>query len=79
MSLNIDRIRFTETGNFFLMAGPCVVEGEQLCFDIAGKIKEISEKTSDSIYFQSFLQKSQQIKVRLLYWYRGSKIPGNTQ
>ena len=27
----------------FLIAGPCVVESEQLTIDIAGKLKEISE------------------------------------
>jgi 2-dehydro-3-deoxyphosphooctonate aldolase (KDO 8-P synthase) len=63
MSLNINRIRFTETGNFFLMAGPCVVEGEQLCFDIAGKIKEISEKHQIPFIFKASYRKANRSRL----------------
>ncbi|HBH48110.1 MAG TPA: 3-deoxy-8-phosphooctulonate synthase, partial [Bacteroidales bacterium] len=30
--------------NFFLLAGPCVVESKDLCFEVADSIKKISEK-----------------------------------
>jgi 2-dehydro-3-deoxyphosphooctonate aldolase (KDO 8-P synthase) len=63
MSLNINRIRFTETGNFFLMAGPCVVEGEQLCFDIACKIKEISEKHQIPFIFKASYRKANRSRL----------------
>jgi len=29
------------SGNFFLLAGPCVIEGEQMAMDIAGHIAEV--------------------------------------
>ena len=29
---------------FILLAGPCVIESEQLTLDIAGKMKEITDK-----------------------------------
>ena len=29
---------------FFLIAGPCVIESEALCLDIAFRMKEITEK-----------------------------------
>ena len=31
-------IGFTESKNFFLIAGPCAIEGEQMAMDIAGKV-----------------------------------------
>ena len=30
---------------FFLLAGPCVIEGEQMALDIAGKILETTRGT----------------------------------
>ena len=35
--INIPRIKYLETNNFFLIAGPCVVETEEICFEIAEK------------------------------------------
>ncbi len=29
-----------KSGNFFLIAGPCVVENEQMVIDIAGNVKD---------------------------------------
>ena len=40
---NIEKLKHTSSGNFFLMAGPCAIEGEQMAMEIAGKIVEISE------------------------------------
>ncbi len=42
----------------FLIAGPCVVESEQLTIDIAGKLKEISEKLSISLIFKASFDKA---------------------
>ena len=32
----------TDTSTFFLIAGPCVIESEQMCLDIAGTMKEMT-------------------------------------
>ena len=32
------------TGNFFLLAGPCVIEGEEMAMRIAERIVTITEK-----------------------------------
>ncbi len=32
----------SKTDNFFLLAGPCVIEGEQMAMDIAGYVSEIA-------------------------------------
>src|ERR1035437_4665845 len=42
--INIPGINFIETGNFLLIAGPCVIESEEIVFKTAGHLKELSEK-----------------------------------
>ena len=41
---NIPQIKHTDSGNFFLLAGPCVVETEEITYNTALKIKEITDK-----------------------------------
>ena len=40
----IPYIKHTDKNNFFLLAGPCVVESEENVFKIAEKIVEITNK-----------------------------------
>jgi 2-dehydro-3-deoxyphosphooctonate aldolase (KDO 8-P synthase) len=47
----------------FLIAGPCVVESEQLTIDIAGKLKEISEKLSIHLIFKASFDKANRSSV----------------
>jgi 2-dehydro-3-deoxyphosphooctonate aldolase (KDO 8-P synthase) len=41
----------------FLIAGPCVVENEELMIEIAGKVKEIAAKLGVPLIFKSSFQK----------------------
>ena len=34
----IEQLKNNKTGNFFLLAGPCVIEGEEMAMAIAEKI-----------------------------------------
>ena len=43
---------------FFLIAGPCVVESEQLQIDVAGQLKEISSKLGVPFIFKSSFDKA---------------------
>lgn len=43
---------------FFLMAGPCVVESEQLAMDTAGKLKEITSKLGINFIYKSSFDKA---------------------
>src|SRR5688572_6520561 len=43
---------------FFLIAGPCVVESEQLQLDVAGKLKEITTKLGINFIFKSSFDKA---------------------
>jgi len=47
----------------FLIAGPCVIETEQLTIDIAGKLKEISEKLSINLIFKASFDKANRSSV----------------
>ena len=43
---------------FFLIAGPCVVESEQLQIDVAGKLKEITSELGIPFIFKSSYDKA---------------------
>ena len=43
---------------FFLLAGPCVIESEQLAIETAGKLKEICERLSIPLIFKSSYDKA---------------------
>ncbi|OOY97894.1 3-deoxy-8-phosphooctulonate synthase [Solemya velum gill symbiont] len=42
----------------FLIAGTCVIEGEQSALDVAGKLKEITEKLGISLIYKSSFDKA---------------------
>jgi len=43
---------------FFLLAGPCVIESEQLAIDTSGKLKEICERLNIPFIFKSSFDKA---------------------
>ncbi len=43
---------------FFLLAGPCVIESEQLAIETAGKLKEVCEKLNIPFVFKSSFDKA---------------------
>src|SRR5258705_12856356 len=43
---------------FFLIAGPCVVESEQLQMDVAGKLKEMTKELGIPFIFKSSYDKA---------------------
>jgi 2-dehydro-3-deoxyphosphooctonate aldolase (KDO 8-P synthase) len=43
---------------FFLIAGPCVIESEQLALDTAGQLKEITEKLGIPFIYKSSFDKA---------------------
>ena len=54
----IPHINHTDSGNFFLLAGPCVVESEKMTFDIATKIKEITSRLKIPFIFKASYRKA---------------------
>lgn len=47
-----------DRSNFFLLAGPCVVESEELVFEVARQIKEIAMKLDIDFVFKSSYKKA---------------------
>ncbi len=48
----------TDTSTFFLIAGPCVIESEQMCLDIAGTMKEITSGLGIPYIFKASFDKA---------------------
>ena len=61
-TLSIPQIRHSLSGNFFLIAGPCVVESRDLCFEIAGRVIEITDKLGIPYIFKSSYKKANRSK-----------------
>ncbi len=60
--IDIPGIKFKESGNFLLIAGPCVVESEEIVFETAGHLKTLSEKYSIPFIFKSSYRKANRSK-----------------
>lgn len=58
----LPRLKHTESGNFFLIAGPCAIEGEQMAFDIAGQVREICERLAIPYIFKGSYRKANRSK-----------------
>ena len=61
-AINIPGLEYTESGNFLLIAGPCVVENEEIIFQTAEKIKSLSEKYRIPFVFKSSYRKANRSK-----------------
>lgn len=48
---------------FFLIAGPCVIESEQLAIDTSGKLKEICEKLQIPFIYKSSFDKANRTSI----------------
>jgi 2-dehydro-3-deoxyphosphooctonate aldolase (KDO 8-P synthase) len=60
---NIPRIRYTDTKNFFLMAGPCAVEGEDMVLRIAERIVKISDRLQIPLIFKGSYRKANRSRL----------------
>lgn len=52
-----------ESNNFFLMAGPCVIEGEGMAMQIAEKIKQLCEKLEIPFIFKGSYRKANRSRL----------------
>ena len=60
--INIPGIKFKESGNFLLIAGPCVVESEEIVFETAEQLISLSDKYSIPFIFKSSYRKANRSK-----------------
>jgi 2-dehydro-3-deoxyphosphooctonate aldolase (KDO 8-P synthase) len=61
--LNIPHLKHTGSGNFFLMAGPCVVENEEMIFKTAEKILSITNRLEIPFIFKSSYKKANRSRL----------------
>jgi 2-dehydro-3-deoxyphosphooctonate aldolase (KDO 8-P synthase) len=60
---NIPNLKHTDSGNFFLIAGPCVVESEENVFEIACTIKAIADKLEIPFIFKASYRKANRSRL----------------
>jgi len=60
---DIEYLKQGKSGSFFLIAGPCVVEGEQITYEIASKLKAITDRLSIPFIFKASYRKANRSKA----------------
>lgn len=59
----IDQLKNTDSGNFFLMAGPCAIESEKMAMEIAEQVVAISEKLKIPYIFKGSYRKANRSRL----------------
>ncbi len=60
---NIPQIKHIESGNFFLLAGPCAIEGEEMAMKIAEKLITITDKLEIPYVFKGSFKKANRSRI----------------
>jgi 2-dehydro-3-deoxyphosphooctonate aldolase (KDO 8-P synthase) len=59
----LPHFRHTNSGQFFLMAGPCVIEGEDMALRIAERVKHMTDKLQIPYIFKGSYRKANRSRV----------------
>lgn len=59
----IPQLRHTSSGNFFVLAGPCAIEGEEMALKIAERLVEITQKLEIPFVFKGSFKKANRSRV----------------
>jgi len=59
----IPNIKHTNSNNFFLLAGPCAIEGEEMALRIAEKVVEITNKLEIPYVFKGSFKKANRSRI----------------
>ncbi len=60
---DIPKLKHTSSNNFFLLAGPCAIEGEDMAMRIAEKVIAITEKLQIPYVFKGSFRKANRSRV----------------
>ncbi|WP_372769505.1 3-deoxy-8-phosphooctulonate synthase [Lutibacter sp.] len=64
MDLNlIPNIKHTKSNNFFLLAGPCAIEGEEMALRIAEQILKVTDKLEIPFIFKGSFKKANRSRI----------------
>ena len=58
-----DVIKRIEQGEFFIIAGPCVIETREICFEIAERVKIITDKLGVPYVFKASYKKANRLSA----------------
>ena len=71
VSVNIGNIKISNESPLLLIAGPCVIESKTLAEEVAGKLKEITDRLSIPFIYKSSFDKANRTSLKS---YRGPGI-----
>lgn len=60
---NIPLIKHTDSGNFFLLAGPCAIESEEMAFKIAERLVRITDDLKIPFVFKGSFKKANRSRI----------------
>lgn len=63
MSATKEYLKSSATDNFFLLAGPCVIEGEEMALDIAGEILKTTTRLNIPFVFKGSYRKANRSRL----------------
>ncbi|AFL96423.1 3-deoxy-8-phosphooctulonate synthase [Ornithobacterium rhinotracheale] len=63
MIQNLPKIQFTDSGNFFLIAGPCAIENEETPFAIAEELVKITNDLKIPFVFKGSFRKANRSRI----------------
>lgn len=61
--VQIDKLKYADSGNFLLLAGPCVIEGEEMALRIAEHIVRISDRLHIPYVFKGSYRKANRSRI----------------
>ncbi len=61
--MNIKDLKNTDSGNFFLLAGPCIIEGEDMALRIAERIVKITDQLCIPYVFKGSYRKANRSRL----------------
>jgi 2-dehydro-3-deoxyphosphooctonate aldolase (KDO 8-P synthase) len=60
---NIPKLKHTDSNNFFLITGPCVVESEAITFEVARTVQQITDKLKIPFIFKASYRKANRTRL----------------
>ena len=60
---NIPKLKYLNSDNFLLIAGPCVIENERISLEIANKISSISDRLKIPYVFKGSFKKANRSRI----------------
>ena len=69
----IPQIKHTDSNNFFLLSGPCAIEGEEMAIRIAEKIVTVTDKLQIPYIFKGSFKKANRSRCRFFLQVLGMK------